>query len=69
MPGPVRWQSVTTEFNGKEIAGSYLVNMRTVTVRYGGDSKSVRAGGSPEATAKAALRDLANEADQRSKAK
>jgi hypothetical protein len=57
---PVIWYTVTTEFNGKPVTGSYSVSKQLVTVRYGGGSKAMESGGFPEATAKMLLRELAN---------
>jgi len=55
------WNSVTTEFNGKPITGSYSVNKEKeiVTVRYRANSKATGSAGFPEATAKMLLRELA----------
>jgi len=53
------WNSVTTEFNGKPITGSYSVNDETVTVRYRAKSKATGFEAFPEATAKMLLRELA----------
>jgi hypothetical protein len=54
------WNSVTTEFNGKPITGSYSVNKETVTVRYRAKSKATGFEAFPEAAAKMLLRELAN---------
>ena len=70
MPGTI-WYTITTEFNGRPITGSYSVSKETVTVRLGADSKSAQAlASSVEATAKMILRTLAINAELRkSKAK
>ena len=65
MPGGTIWYTVTTEFDGKPITGSYSVSKQTVTVRLGADSKTAQARASAEATAKMTLRALARAAELR----
>ena len=57
-----KWHQVTTEFNGRQISGTYSVSRGAVTVSTAHDSKSTQVGGStPAILAKILLRELARE--------
>jgi hypothetical protein len=57
MPGQIRYD-VTIEHGGKQITGSYSIDRGTITVWYGGDSKSARGGPAPDAIAKRVLSEM-----------